>query len=62
MPVARGLKRDDMALADAGKQLRADCGASGTATDVVTEVQGDHVLRVMAWLTQAGHRVERAGV
>jgi len=27
----------------------------------VIEVQGDHVERVMAWLTQAGHRVKRAG-
>ena len=27
----------------------------------VIEVQGDHVERVMAWLTQAGHRVRRAG-
>jgi translation initiation factor 1 (eIF-1/SUI1) len=24
-------------------------------------VQGDHVERVMAFLTQAGHRVKRAG-
>jgi translation initiation factor 1 len=28
----------------------------------VTVVQGDHVERLMAWLTQAGHRVRRAGV
>jgi translation initiation factor 1 len=54
--------RDDMALTAAGKPLRAYCGASGAATDVVTEVQGDHVERLMAWLTQAGHRVRRAGV
>ena len=36
-------------------------GAGGTAKDGVIEVQGDHVERVMAWLTQAGHRVKRTG-
>jgi translation initiation factor 1 len=60
--VVRGLMLDDMALAAAGKPLRAACGAGGTAKDAVIEVQGDHVERLMAWLTQAGHRVKRAGV
>ena len=59
--VVRGLVLDADALAAAGKQLRAACGAGGTAKDGVLEVQGDHVERVMAWLTQAGHRVKRAG-
>ena len=62
VPVVRGLMLDDVALTAAGKQLRAACGAGGTARDAVTEVHGDHVERVMAWLTQAGHRVKRAGV
>ena len=59
--VVRGLVQDAMALTTTGKQLRAACGAGGTAKDGVIEVQGDHVERVMAWLTQAGHRVKRAG-
>lgn len=50
-----------MALTTTGKQLRAACGAGGTTKDGVIEVQGDHVDRVMAWLTQAGYRVKRAG-
>ncbi len=54
--VVRGLARDAT-----GKQLRAACGAGGTAKDGVIEVQGDHVERVMAWLTQEGHRVKRVG-
>jgi translation initiation factor 1 len=59
--VVRGLMLDAQALATAGKQLRAACGAGGSVKDGVLEVQGDHVERVMAWLTQAGHRVKRAG-
>ena len=59
--VVRGLVLDALALSATGKQLRAACGAGGTAKDGVIEVQGDHVERVMAWLIQAGHRVKRAG-
>ena len=59
--VVRGLVLDAMVLTTTGKQLRAACGAGGTAKDGVIEVQGDHVERVMAWLIQAGHRVKRAG-
>ena len=33
----------------------------GRGGKTVIEVHGDHVERVMAWLTQAGHRVKRAG-
>ena len=59
--VVRGLVLDAISLTRTGKQLRAACGAGGTAKDGVIEVQGDHVERVMALLTQAGHRVRRAG-
>jgi translation initiation factor 1 len=59
--VVRGLTLDGAALIATGKQLRAACGAGGTAKDGVIEVQGDHVDRVMSWLNQAGHRVKRAG-
>ena len=61
MTVVRGLTLDATALAATGKQRRAACGAGGTAKDGVIEVQGDHVERVMSWLTQAGRRVKRAG-
>lgn len=59
--VVRGLALDADALAAVGKQLRHACGAGGSAKDGVLEIQGDHVERVMAWLTGAGHRVKRAG-
>jgi translation initiation factor 1 len=59
--VVRGLVLDATALTTTGKQLRAAGAAGGTAKDGVIEVQGDHVERVMTWLTQAGYRVKRAG-
>jgi translation initiation factor 1 len=59
--VVRGLLLDAPSLTATGKQLRAACGAGGTAKEGVIEVQGDHVERVMSWLTQAGHRVKRTG-
>ncbi len=59
--VVRGLMLDAMALIATGKQLRADCGAGGTAKDGVIEVQGDHVERVMSLLTQDGYQVKRTG-
>ena len=59
--VVQGLALDATALTTTGKQLRAACGAGGTAKDGVIEVEGVHVERVMAWLTQAGHKVKRAG-
>jgi translation initiation factor 1 len=57
----RGLDLDAVALGTLGKQLRAACGAGGTARDGVLELQGDHVERVMAWLAQQGRAVKRAG-
>lgn len=59
--VVRGLLLDASALTNTGRQLRAACGAGGTAKDGVVEVQGDHLARVIAWLTQAGYRIKRAG-
>ena len=59
--VIRGLALDAEALAALGKRLRTACGAGGTLKDGVLEVQGDHCERVIAWLTQEGWRVKRAG-
>ncbi len=59
--VVRGLGLDDAALAALGKQLRSACGAGGTTKAGAIEVQGDHVERVMAWLTAQGWAVKRVG-
>jgi translation initiation factor 1 len=59
--VVRGLALSADALATLGKQLRAACGAGGTARDGVLEVQGDHVERVLAFLQQQGHAAKRSG-
>ena len=59
--VVRGLALDATALAELGKRLRSACGAGGTVKNGMLEVQGDHVERVVDWLTQAGHPAKRAG-
>lgn len=59
--VVRGLQLDAAALAALGRQLKAACGSGGTVKDGVVEVQGEHVLKVVAWLQAQGHRVKRAG-
>ena len=59
--VVRGLGLDDAALAALAKQLKAICGAGGTAKDGVIEVQGDHCERVIEALKKQGRTVKRAG-
>lgn len=59
--LVKGLPLDEAALQAEGKRLRAACGSGGTAKDGVLEIQGDHVVRVMALLEAAGHKVKRAG-
>jgi translation initiation factor 1 len=57
----RGLPLAEAALQQLAKQLKAACGSGGTCKDGVVEVQGDHVERVMAWLSTQGYRPKRAG-
>ena len=59
--VVRGLVLDDAALTQLAKQLKAVCGAGGTAKDGVIEVQGDHCERVIEALKKQGRVVKRAG-
>ena len=59
--LVRGLALDAAALALLAKQLKAACGSGGTAKDGVIEVQGDHVVTVMAALVKLGYAVKRAG-
>jgi translation initiation factor 1 len=61
--LVKGLPLDDMALQQVAKQLKAACGSGGTVKDGVLEIQGEHVERVMAWLSQRPEawKVKRAG-
>jgi len=59
--LVKGLAMDEAALTALGKQLKAACGSGGTVKDWVIEIQGDHVERVMEFLTTAGHKVKRSG-
>jgi translation initiation factor 1 len=59
--VVRGLPLDEAALQALGKQLKAACGTGGTVKDGVVEVQGDHVDKVLAWLSKQGYAAKKAG-
>lgn len=57
----RGLPLAEAELQALAKQLKAACGSGGTCKDGVVEVQGDHVERVLAWLTAQGWKPKKAG-
>jgi len=59
--LVKGLPLEAVALAMLGKQLRAACGSGGTVKDGVVEVQGDHVVAIMAALQKQSYNVKRAG-
>lgn len=59
--LVRGLALDAVAIAALAKQLKAACGSGGTVKDGVIEVQGDHVLALMAALQKRGYTVKRVG-
>lgn len=59
--VIRGLELDAAALAALGKRLRTACGAGGTVKDGVLEIQGDHHVRLIDYLTAEGWKVKRVG-
>ena len=44
-----------------GKELRRLCGTGGTAKNGLVELQGDHRDKVVAYFTEHGRRVKRAG-
>lgn len=57
----RGFVGTTADLTDLGKQLKAACGAGGSAKDDEILIQGDHRDKVLAWLTANGYRAKKAG-
>jgi translation initiation factor 1 len=57
--VVTGLPGTRAEVADVARQLRAACGAGGTARDDVVELQGDQREKAAAALAARGLRVKR---
>lgn len=57
----RGFAGTETDLADLGKQLKAACGAGGSAKDNELLIQGDHRDKALAWLTGKGYKAKKAG-
>ena len=59
--LVQGLPLPADELAALGKRLRTACGAGGTTKEGLLEVQGDHVQRVLDWLTAQGFKARQSG-
>jgi translation initiation factor 1 len=44
-----------------GKELRRRCGTGGTTKNGIVELQGDHRNTILAYFTERGRRVKKAG-
>lgn len=59
--VITGVPLDERELKELGSQLKAKCGAGGTVSDGVIEIQGDHRDVLLEELRKRGWTVRRAG-
>ena len=57
--VIRGLAAEANDLPALLSKLKSQCGAGGTIDGDTVELQGDHVERIAALLTEIGYRVRR---
>ena len=56
--VVRGLPAEGNDLPELLRQLKSQCGAGGTIQDDCVEIQGEHVERIRAALSEIGYRVK----
>jgi len=59
--LVRGVPMEDSELPNLAKKLKTLCGSGGTLKDGVIEIQGDHIEKVMLFLTTQGFSVKRTG-
>jgi translation initiation factor 1 len=59
--VITGVPLEERELKELGRQLKAKCGAGGTVSDGVIEIQGDHRDVLLEELRKRGWTVKRAG-
>ena len=59
--VVTGLPGGPAALAEMATTLKRLCGSGGTVSGDAVEIQGDHRERIVAKLTELGHKVKLAG-
>jgi translation initiation factor 1 len=59
--LVKGISLAHNELEALGKQLKAACGSGGTVKDGIIEVQGDHIVRIVALLNAQGYKAKKAG-
>lgn len=57
----RGFIGSSADLTELAKQLKAVCGAGGSAKDDEVLIQGDHRDKAVVWLTGKGYKAKKAG-
>jgi translation initiation factor 1 len=57
--LVHGLTPEEIGIT--GKDLRKRCGTGGTTKNGVVELQGDHRDAIVAYFTERGRRVKKAG-
>lgn len=59
--IIRGFQMNAAGMTDLLKQLKALCGAGGTAKDDTLEIQGDHKQKIVEHLIKLGYKAKGSG-